>query len=199
MKVIIKKVGYASVIGLFSSFTTACVQAPDSGSDTVKSSTYSTPEGRAAVARSIESAPCQPTEMEIEMLELVNKARAEGQKCGAEQYPPVGALTWNCKLAEAAKNHNEDMVKFNFFAHEGSDGLKAGSRIDAVGYNWRAYGENLAGGMIEPAEAMSELLASPGHCKNIMGAQFAEFGTSSIFYTNAEYAHYWTQIYGTEL
>jgi uncharacterized protein YkwD len=133
------------------------------------------------------------------MLELVNEARSEGRYCGDDFFEPAGAVTWNCKLADAAMVHNEDMVKNNFFAHEGSNGLKAGSRIDGVGYKWRSYGENLAAGFIEPKDAMQALLDSPGHCVNIMGRQFAEFGAASMFYTDAEYHHYWTQIYGTEL
>lgn len=150
------------------------------------------------VNRSLETAGCEVSELQREMLDLVNKARAEGRYCGEDYFPAVNALTWNCKLVEAGAIHNADMVKNNFFAHEGSDGLKAGSRLDSVGYNWATYGENLAAGFIEPKQAMEALLDSPGHCRNIMGAKYREFGAASVFYTEAEYSHYWAQLFGTE-
>ncbi len=204
----IKKI---SVLGLVSALTlvnAACVPE-ESGSESSAVASGSGLNGRGydqaitvtpeEVERSFETAACDLSELQREMLELVNKARAEGQYCGKEYYPPVGALTWNCTLVKAGEIHNADMVKNNFFAHEGSDGLKAGARLDRVGYKWATYGENLAAGFIEPKDAMVALLDSPGHCRNIMGAKYQEFGAASIFYTEAEYSHYWSQLYGTKL
>ncbi len=206
----IKKISVFGFVSGLTLITAACVpEKPATDSSAVESASALngrgfdqslentvTPED---VQRSFETAECEVSELQQEMLELVNKARAEGQYCGEAYFPPVPALTWNCTLVKAGEIHNADMVKNNFFAHEGSDGLKAGARLDRVGYNWGTYGENLAAGFIEPKDAMKALLASPGHCRNIMGAKYKEFGAAAIFYTEAEYSHYWSQLYGTKL
>ena len=205
----IKKI---SVLGLVSGMTllsSACVPEKPSNDAANQGGSSAVLEARGLsqpideealelAAKSVESAGCEVSELQREMLALVNKARAEGQYCGEEYYQPVAPLTWNCTLVKAAEIHNADMVANNFFAHEGSDGLKAGSRLDRVGYDWGTYGENLAAGFIEPADAMEALLESPGHCRNIMGSKYKEFGAASVFYTDAEYSHYWGQVYGTQ-
>ena len=199
----IKKI---SAIGLSASILllTAACAPDDAGSDTARgvesSSGYRYNEADfERVSRSLETATCDVSELQREMLDLVNEARSEGRYCGEDFYPAVAPLIWNCTLVEAAEIHNVDMSTNNFFAHEGSDGLKAGSRLDRVGYNWSSYGENLAAGFVEPKDAMEALLASPGHCRNIMGGKYEEFGAASVFYTDADYKHYWTQVYGAQL
>ena len=204
----IKKISAIGLIASLVVLTTACgTESPSSNSTAARGSGRSVESGTSArafeeslelVSQSVENAPCEVSELQKEMLDLVNEARSEGRYCGEDFYPAVPPLTWNCTLVEAAEIHNADMAENNFFAHEGSDGLKAGSRLDRVGYNWSSYGENLAAGFIEPKEAMEALLASPGHCRNIMGGKYEEFGAASIFYTEAEYKHYWTQVYGTQ-
>ncbi len=204
----IKKISAIGLISSLAVLTAACgPESPSSDSTAASGSGRSVESGASArspeealelAARSVENAPCEVSELQKEMLELVNKARAEGRYCGEEYYEAVAPVTWNCTLVKAAEIHNADMSTNNFFAHEGSDGLKAGARLDRVGYNWSTYGENLAAGFIEPKEAMEALLASPGHCRNIMGKKYEEFGAASVFYTKAEYSHYWTQVYGTQ-
>ncbi len=203
----IKKIGAVGLFCGLSLLNAACVpEASDQGAqggvdNAVESNGKARPISEAElniISRSLETAKCDVSELQREMLELVNAARAEGRYCGDKYYPPVAPLTWNCTLVKAGEIHNADMVSNNFFAHEGSDGLKAGSRLDRVGYNWSTYGENLAAGFIEPKEAMEALLDSPGHCRNIMGEKYEEFGAASTFFTEAEYHHYWTQLFGTQ-
>lgn len=133
------------------------------------------PEGRSA------DGICEPSEEELHVLDAVNEARATARYCGTDFYAAAPPLTWNCQLEAAALVHSEDMVTNNFFAHEGSDGLRAGDRIESVGYHWRAYGENLAGGHGTIEAAMVDLLESPGHCANIMNRYVEEFGSAVIF------------------
>lgn len=140
---------------------------------------------------------CTPTEAQLRMMKLVNEARAVARSCGDEDFEAAGPLTWNCKLEQAALNHTVDMTTHNFFSHEGSDGLHADSRIDAVGYNWRVYGENLAAGYTFEEDAMEGLLNSPGHCKNIMNSKVTEFGSARIFKKDLDYISYWTHVYAT--
>src|ERR1041384_6572112 len=80
------------------------------------------------------------------MLQLVNDQRARGCNCGNVYYPPTTSLTWNDQLEAAAAAHAADMDQNNYFSHTGLNGSTAGERIRNAGYNWTAYGENIAKG-----------------------------------------------------
>ncbi|RUM94982.1 MAG: hypothetical protein DSZ28_00395 [Thiothrix sp.] len=142
------------------------------------------------------TATCEITEQQQHMLALVNQARAEARSCGDDNYVAVAPLTWNCQLRDAAIAHTKDMTTNNFFDHSGSDGLRAGDRITAAGYNWRYYGENLAAGYVRSEDALAGLLDSPGHCKNIMNVNVTEFGSYMEFVNNLDFQSYWTHVFG---
>src|SRR6478735_7313557 len=78
------------------------------------------------------------------MLQLVNDTRKKGCQCGDTWYPPAPRLSWNDQLEAAAFNHSKDMAQNNYFSHTSPNGDKAGNRIRQAGYNWMAYGENIA-------------------------------------------------------
>ena len=120
------------------------------------------------------------------ILDMVNQVRRSGCKCGDTDMPPVGELTWNDLLAQAAYWHSEDMKTNDFFDHAGSDKSKAGDRIKSAGYDWFAYGENIALGQPTETVVMNSWLQSEGHCKNIMNANFKEMGIGRV-------DNYWTQ------
>ena len=141
---------------------------------------------------------CEPTAGQQLMLKLVNEARAQDRFCGEDFYPATSPLVWNCQLEQAAIAHNNDMVQNNFFDHTGSDGLHAGDRIEAAGYYWRSYGENLAAGFDNEVGVINGLLESPGHCRNIMDPSFKEFGsTRATEVEGNEYRSYWTHEYAS--
>jgi len=121
------------------------------------------------------------------MLNLVNKARQSGQKCGGTWYAPANKLTWNDQLEEAAKQHSDDMFEKNFFSHKGSDGRFVDDRLYNQHYFWTACGENVAYGALYEDDVMREWLKSPGHCSNIMNPAFTEIG---VWLTGM----YWTQV-----
>lgn len=123
------------------------------------------------------------------LLQLVNDVRKKGCQCGDTYYGPVPVVTWNDKLTVAAYNHSQDMYKNNFFSHVAPDGSNGGVRIKRVGYNWMAFGENIASGYRTEKEVVQGWLESPGHCKNIMSKLFKEMGV-------ARYGNYWTQEFG---
>ena len=52
--------------------------------------------------------------------------------------------------------------------------------------------------MDEAVEAMEGWLKSPGHCKNIMKAEFKEVGMAVYFNESSHYSYYWTQDFGTK-
>lgn len=124
------------------------------------------------------------------MLQLVNKVRANGCNCGGKYYAPAPPLAWNGQLEKAAFEHSQDMWRKNYFSHKAPDGSNGGNRIERAGYNWKAYGENIAFGYTSEREVVKGWLSSPGHCKNIMNRNYREMGVSRV-------ANYWTQTFGT--
>lgn len=123
-----------------------------------------------------------------QMLDDVNALRAEGCRCGNQNMPPVGPLQWNSQMAAAAANHSEDMAREGQLNHTGSDGSNAGTRLERVGYNWQQYGENIASGFTSSSDVLRAWIGSPGHCRNLMGANFTEMGA-------ARKDNYWTQVF----
>ena len=123
------------------------------------------------------------------MLQLVNNVRQSGCNCGSTVMPPVSPVVWNDLLALAADNHSKDMLANNYFNHTGLNGSTPGDRIRAAGYNWRAYGENIAYNYPTEQAVMNGWLNSEGHCKNIMNGTFNEMGV-------AREGNYWTQEFG---
>jgi len=133
------------------------------------------------------------------MLAVVLAARANSRMCGNTSHEPTTTVTWNPLLAQAAFNHVQDMEAFNFFSHEGSDGLGVSSRADGVGYNWQAIGENIAAGQLDIEEVQQGWLDSPGHCRNIMNPVFSEVGAACIGSEDTDYGTYWAVVFGNQL
>jgi len=132
------------------------------------------------------------------VLELVNEARARPRKCGSQRFQPAPPLTLSPVLSRAALVHAKDMSANKLFEHRGSDGSRPAERATRVGYDWTAIAENIAVGPASAEEVVQGWLDSPGHCVNIMGAQYREMG---IAY-NTDFAHkgeiYWAQEFGTQ-
>lgn len=127
-------------------------------------------------------------------LERINQVRAAGCNCGTTYMPPVGPLTWNNTLEKAAAGHAWDMSNNNYFSHTSKDGRTMEDRIVKAGYRFNGFkdfavGENIAFGQMNIDEVMAGWLKSPGHCKNLMNAQFKEIGV-------AEDHKYWVQDFG---
>lgn len=123
------------------------------------------------------------------LLKLVNEKRTNGCNCGGKYMPPVTALTWNDAIAQAAAAHSRDMNTRNFFSHTSANGQQLRDRFNAVGYKWMAIGENIAMGQRDEYEVINAWLKSPGHCLNLMNAEFREMGA-------ARSGRYWTQDFG---
>jgi uncharacterized protein YkwD len=138
---------------------------------------------------------CKITSHQQEMLHLVNRARARQRDCGDEIFPVAPPLKWNCRLHKAAVVHSQDMIDYDYFDHQGSDGSSVGMRVSRLGYEWRAVGENIAAGYPDNEEVMENLLSSPTHCENIMDPKFREFGSAVIATDQAHYYNYWTQVF----
>ncbi len=130
------------------------------------------------------------------MVAMVNDSRLEARQCGSRSSPAVGLVSWNDQLAAAALNHANDMVTFNFFSHDGSDGLSVADRAETTGYDWRAIGENIAAGQQEVAEVHQGWLESAGHCRNIMNSLYTEVGAACVTSDDTDFGNYWVVVFG---
>ncbi|ARF53525.1 hypothetical protein B1H19_04465 [Streptomyces gilvosporeus] len=144
---------------------------------------HSAPPTKAPVPFS-PAAPSAPPASGIaaRILEIVNSERS---KVGCSP------LTLNAKLNKAAQDHSQDMADHRNMSHTGSDGSSPGDRITRAGYNWTAYGENIAYGYSTPESVMQGWMSSPGHKHNILDCSFKEMGVGL-----AQPGDYWTQDFG---
>jgi uncharacterized protein YkwD len=100
---------------------------------------------------------------------------------------------YNETLTNAARGHSRDMSDKNYFNHNSLDNSTFATIIIKAGYYpYRALGENIAAGYSTP----STVMASAGHCNNIMSASFKEIGIGYAFNSLSTYDHYWTQDFG---
>ncbi|MCA9997838.1 MAG: CAP domain-containing protein [Anaerolineales bacterium] len=197
---------FAAIYCTLALFLTALHAIYAQPSDTATSSAHSTPintittppQTALALNQSlylpIVAKPRSPNDLnpfEQDVLTLVNSERA---KVGC------GALTANDKLVAAARGHSQDMAANDFFSHTGSNGSSPGDRIEAQGYNWSTWGENIAAGYTTPADVMGGWMDSPGHRDNILNCSFTEIGIGYVYNANdagaVDYRHYWTQVFG---
>jgi uncharacterized protein YkwD len=133
------------------------------------------------------------------LFDLVNRARATGQKCGARNMPAVDPLLWDDDLARAASLHAEDMADRKYFDHDTPDGRSFVDRIEATAYDGYAAGENIAMGFQSAEAVMAGWLDSPGHCVNVMDPDFVHVGLGFASRSEAGYTlptTYWVQDFG---
>jgi uncharacterized protein YkwD len=129
-----------------------------------------------------------------QILDLVNKARLSGRRCGGANYPAVPPLTLNPELSSAALTHSQSMARYDEFDHRGHDGSSPAVRVQRAGYgSYVIVGENIAAGAMTPAEVTEGWLQSPAHCENIMDARYVEIGIAYAVNTASSQLVYWTQ------
>lgn len=117
------------------------------------------------------------------VLDLVNGHRA---------VAGLAPLARVAELDSAALRHSRDMALGNFMSHTGSDGSSAGERIQAAGYDWSSYGENVAAGFATAESVVAAWMNSPSHRDNILGAHFRHLGVAAAFQATSRYGYYWT-------
>lgn len=125
---------------------------------------------------------------ELSLLELHNQARQDGVRCNSLFKSKAPELIWNSLLAEAAYRHSLDMYSNKRLSHIGSNNESAGQRLDAIGYRWKTYAENIAVGVYDDASVFELWLNSAAHCKNIINASYTQIGAAQV-------NGYWTAIY----
>jgi uncharacterized protein YkwD len=130
----------------------------------------------------------------LQILDLVNKARLSGRRCGNTVFKPAAKLSLNTLLTSAAYAHSREMAVYGVFDHRGHDGSTPVTRVERAGYgSYLIVGENIAAGAMTAAEVTQGWLDSPAHCENIMDPRFVEIGIAFAVNTSSSELVYWTQ------
>ncbi len=130
----------------------------------------------------------------VRALELVNKARASGTRCGQRSFAPTSPLTLSATLANVAFGHAADMAGHDYFEHQDLTGRSPAQRVRAGGYEEKLVGENIAYGPKSIDEVVQGWLDSPDHCENIMDPRFSEMGVAFAPGQLSRRGLYWVQL-----
>ncbi|MDP4264014.1 MAG: CvpA family protein [Bacteroidota bacterium] len=105
-------------------------------------------------------------DLEVKMLELINKERAKEGLHPLKADPPETIV---------ARAHSKDMFVRGYFAHTNPDGKDPFDRMKEANLRFTTAGENLA--LAQTLEtAHKNLMNSPGHRANIMNPAFTRVG-----------------------
>ena len=135
------------------------------------------------------------TDVEREVVRLVNVARATARSCGSQHFGATTPVRVNDRLSKAARDHALDMGRRGYFSHDSLDGRTFVDRVHAAGYS-NPSAENIAAGYPTPAAVVSGWLSSPGHCANIMARDAVDLGVGFASVPGSEYDTYWVQDFG---
>jgi uncharacterized protein YkwD len=135
--------------------------------------------------------------LEQRVLVLVNQARSTARTCGSTSHPAAPPIAVDDRLVAAAGKWARRMASEGFFSHVGPDGSTPAQRIEAEGYRWRTWGENIAAGQQTAEHVVQSWLASPGHCTNIMNPAFTETGIGHVRDEASPSDDYWVQKFAT--
>lgn len=105
------------------------------------------------------------------IIELTNQKRAEAG---------IPALSYNSKLAEAARKKGEHMLQYDYWAHVAPDGTEPWDFFINEGYKYRYAGENLARDFSNPSDVIEAWMASPSHRENILSEKYTEIGVAVV-------------------
>lgn len=108
-------------------------------------------------------------------------------------------LTYNQKLAQAARTHARTMAANDTLSHEIGGRLR--ERTNAVNYRG-AVGENVAGGHKTLESAIEGWLESPSHRSTLLNSKFTEFGLGVAQVApgrKSRYGTYWALIMGGDV
>jgi uncharacterized protein YkwD len=134
-------------------------------------------------------------ELNQQVLLLTNRARAQARRCGATVRPAAKPLRLALPLRQVALAHARDMARNDYFEHQALDGSQIGDRVTRGGYRWRVAGENLAVGVVTPAQAIAGWLNSPPHCNALMDGRFTEMGVAYAVNPTTARMIYWVQVF----
>ena len=103
----------------------------------------------------------------------------------------LGALELSSDLSAAAREHDEQMIRFGYFGHSSPDGSAFWQRVEShyrplLRRRW-AVGENLlsASPRVSPRDALAAWLSSPEHRATLLKAGWREIGLAVLHVSSA--------------
>lgn len=140
------------------------------------------------VGASVAPKPLSVAALERRVFEVVNRKRLEAG------LPPA---VWSDDAARVARIHSQNMAAYNFFSHQGRDGMRVSERATAAGFRkWHALGENIAynRGYGNPLESVVQSwMNSAGHRANMLNSRWDKTGVGIAVTANGTY--YFTQVF----
>ncbi len=92
----------------------------------------------------------------------------------------LAPLSYNEKLADAARRKAANMFSENYWAHVSPSGKSPWVWFQAAGYNYVYAGENLAKDFGNTSRLMDAWMASPTHRENIMNSKYTDIGIAVV-------------------
>ncbi|MEF3307162.1 CAP domain-containing protein [Paenibacillus sp. GYB003] len=114
--------------------------------------------------------PEQISPEELQMVELVNKARQEAS---------LSPLTVDAPLSEVARLKSEDMAEHNYFSHQSPTYGSPFEMMSQFNISYSSAGENIACNQTVQG-AHETLMNSPGHRENILNPTFTHIGVGIV-------------------
>lgn len=102
----------------------------------------------------------------------------------------LAPLVVDVRVAAAAAGQSAYQAQQQTMSHVGAGGSNAGTRLQAQGYSWSTWGENVAAGQGDCASVVGAWLASPSHRANILNRAYVNIGIGNVVGANG--VHYWT-------
>jgi len=106
--------------------------------------------------------------------EVVRATNQERLSAGLEP------LSYNEKLADAARRKASNMLEENYWSHNSPSGKSPWTWFKAAGYNYTFAGENLAKDFGDTSRMISAWMASPTHRDNIVSSKYKEIGIAVV-------------------
>jgi len=147
-----------------------------------------------ALLCAISYAQTAPSDVDIEIFNLMNQLRADGFTCpdGTTFAPNPTPQEFDCRLWKAAYLHSEDMGTNSYFSHTSQDGRSPWDRAEEQGID--ASGENIAAGNSAAQNTLNQWINSNGHCKNIGNTAFTLNAVARAVVSGSPFTNYWTQM-----
>ena len=92
----------------------------------------------------------------------------------------LSTLSYNEKLADAARRKAANMLEENYWAHTSPSGKTPWVWFQAAGYNYVVAGENLAKDFASTSRMIEAWMASPTHRDNIVNPKYQEIGIAVV-------------------
>ncbi|MEI8232981.1 MAG: CAP domain-containing protein [bacterium] len=106
--------------------------------------------------------------------EVVRATNEQRASAGLKQ------LSYNEKLADAARRKAANMFSENYWAHNSPSGKSPWVWFKDAGYNYVYAGENLAKDFGSTSAMMSAWMASPTHRDNVISSKYSEIGVAVV-------------------